>query len=305
MPVFARPRTKARPTFLPTHAPTRALLLSGAKSRKYSDDQERDEQGRFAGPGGGRSAGGDDASGGGMSTEAAGQLASEYVRLHNEASREYSAAFRAVGARMWRDDDAHPLKETNQTFIASNIAAGVDPSAIYSIPRPLTVLDSYPGAQDHREELNREVDRIRDKYNELWQQAVAGESGKARKYSDDQERDEQGRFAGPGGGDVSGDAVFNQRFTDAYASQTAREAEELRTGTGYYAPTRMFSGAVSAAIENENLYEVDVHTVATESVGAVALVPDGRMVTNGSEEESNHPAIADEIRYSLGEAGAL
>lgn len=64
MPVFARPRNKVRPAFLPTHLPTkvlllpahqgkRALLLSGAKMlRKYSDDQERDYHGRFSGPGG-------------------------------------------------------------------------------------------------------------------------------------------------------------------------------------------------------------------------------------------------------------
>ena len=38
----------------------------------------------------------------------------EHTRLHNEASKKYTEAFKKVGARMWHDDDCHPIQSNHQ-----------------------------------------------------------------------------------------------------------------------------------------------------------------------------------------------
>jgi hypothetical protein len=88
--------------------------------------------------------------------------AAEYVQRHNAASKEYKAAFKAVGARMWPMDDAHELKPYNQQCIAENDRRT---GCRQHLPRPLTVLDSYPDVTPkQRKWLNAEVDRIYQKY---------------------------------------------------------------------------------------------------------------------------------------------
>ena len=91
------------------------------------------------------------------------QLAAEYVQKHNAASKEYKAAFAAVGARMWPMDDAHVLRPSNQRALADSMrrSKGWKPS----LPRPLTVLDSYKDVTPkQRKWLNGEVDKIYQKY---------------------------------------------------------------------------------------------------------------------------------------------
>lgn len=70
---------------------------------------------------------------------------------------------------MWHDDDAHPLKQQHEDFIANEMKR-IGTSS-YNIPRPLTVMDSYPEAQKHTASLEKEVGRIHDKYNKLWKDA--------------------------------------------------------------------------------------------------------------------------------------
>jgi hypothetical protein len=92
-------------------------------------------------------------------------LAAEYVRRHNAASKEYKAAFKSVGARMWPMDNAHEEKPHNQQAIAESMRNSKGRSWRPSLPRPLTVLDSYKDVtRKQREWLNKEVDRIRTKY---------------------------------------------------------------------------------------------------------------------------------------------
>jgi hypothetical protein len=91
------------------------------------------------------------------------QLAAEYVQKHNAASKEYKAAFAAVGARMWPMDNAHILRPANQQALADSIRRlkGWRPL----LPRPLTVLDSYKDVTPkQRKWLNSEVDKIYQKY---------------------------------------------------------------------------------------------------------------------------------------------
>ena len=88
--------------------------------------------------------------------------AAEYVQRHNAASKEYKAAFKAVGARMWPMDNAHEMKPYNQQCIAESLRrTGYKPH----LPRPLTVLNSYPDVTPkQRKWLDTEVDRIYQKY---------------------------------------------------------------------------------------------------------------------------------------------
>ena len=88
--------------------------------------------------------------------------AAEYVQRHNAASKEYKAAFKAVGARMWPMDYAHELKPYNQQCIAESARRT---GYRQHLPRPLTVLNSYPDVTPkQRKWLNAEVDRIYQKY---------------------------------------------------------------------------------------------------------------------------------------------
>ena len=91
------------------------------------------------------------------------QLASIYVKLHNEASKQYKEAFKAVGARLWNGDKVHLLKPENENYIANNFLDYLDRdiSLRLSLPRPLTVLDSYPNVtQKQRQQLDLKVDDI-------------------------------------------------------------------------------------------------------------------------------------------------
>jgi DNA-binding ferritin-like protein (Dps family) len=83
-------------------------------------------------------------------------LEQSFVDLHNAAAKEYKQAFKDVGARMWHDDESHPIKQYSIPEIAE-------------ISRPLTVLDSYPNVTTkQRKQLNQKVDEIHDKYSNLW-----------------------------------------------------------------------------------------------------------------------------------------
>jgi len=83
-------------------------------------------------------------------------LEQSFVDLHNAAAKEYKQAFKDVGARMWHDDDAHPIKQHSMPETAD-------------IVYPLTVLDSYPNVTEkQRDQLQRNVDKIQNKYSKLW-----------------------------------------------------------------------------------------------------------------------------------------
>lgn len=108
------------------------------------------------------------------------ELATEYVRIHNDASPKYSAAFKRIGARMWHDDDAHPLKANNTAFIAKAMQGYIDRghteyiTEVYgTIARPLTVMDSYPQCHARRSELEEEVYAIYKSANREWREFLA------------------------------------------------------------------------------------------------------------------------------------
>jgi hypothetical protein len=118
-------------------------------------------------------------------------LAAEFVRLHNEASREFAAAFKAVGARMWQKDKAHPFKTENQKFIAEVMADYLRPggpgvkevAGVYGITRPLTVLDSHPQVRADPAKvrtLKAAVDEIHGRYTAAWKKALSGYRPAAR-----------------------------------------------------------------------------------------------------------------------------
>ena len=109
------------------------------------------------------------------------EFAEEYVRLHNEASAKYKAAFKRIGARMWHDDDAHPLKEENTAFIAEQMQAYIKrghPEFIVEVyghlPYPLTVMDSYPQCHSRRGELEDEIRPVWRGVNMVWRAFLAG-----------------------------------------------------------------------------------------------------------------------------------
>lgn len=100
-------------------------------------------------------------------------IAREYVRLHNAASKEYKAAFKAVGARMWHGDYCHLLRTDNLEFITTQIAKHSEVPDYYIIHRPLTVLDSFPEVKRNyrkRKQLNDTVDEIWERYKRLWEE---------------------------------------------------------------------------------------------------------------------------------------
>ena len=94
------------------------------------------------------------------------EFSKEYCRLHNAAYIEYRRAFASVGARMWVDDDAMPLRADHLDFIAGNVEAGM--MELYTIVRPLTQESSYKRVNSHNVwELNVLVDAIYKKYQAL------------------------------------------------------------------------------------------------------------------------------------------
>jgi hypothetical protein len=98
------------------------------------------------------------------------KAAEEYVRLHNEAAKEYKKAFKEVGANMWRDDNAHEFKKPSLKKAVDSISEtlGTAPEVI-EIARPLTVLDSYPDVTPaQRKLLDKKVNEIANRYRQLW-----------------------------------------------------------------------------------------------------------------------------------------
>lgn len=98
--------------------------------------------------------------------ELASEFATAYVKIHNQTAKQYTAAFKKVGARMWRDDVSHPLKKDNIEHIASMVEDGYTD---YNLSIPLTVLDSYPDVtSDQRASLKKEVAAIQKTNQETW-----------------------------------------------------------------------------------------------------------------------------------------
>lgn len=109
------------------------------------------------------------------------KLANDYVRVHNLAAKEYKAAFKKIGAKMWNADAAHAIKPTSVDFIVKmmrdNYAGKPDViRTVYSpdqcVPFPLTVMDSYPEARKHRPQLESELRQIQKKYQNEWQRIL-------------------------------------------------------------------------------------------------------------------------------------
>ena len=103
------------------------------------------------------------------------QLASIYLRLHNEASKQYKEAFKSVGARLWHDDDAHLLKPENGNYIANNFLDYLDRDIPihFPLPRPLTVLDSYPNVtREQKQQLDLKVDDIYNHHVDEYHKAI-------------------------------------------------------------------------------------------------------------------------------------
>jgi hypothetical protein len=114
------------------------------------------------------------------------KLATEYVRIHNAAAKEFKPKFKEVGARMWHFDNAHILKRVNRDFIRDEILKRTDiPDFIWNIyhspvDRPLTMLDSYPQVtKEQRDWLDRQVDEITSRHNTAWRQFLRQELRKA------------------------------------------------------------------------------------------------------------------------------
>lgn len=106
-------------------------------------------------------------------------LAQRYIDLHNAAAKEYKEAFNSVGAKMWRDDEAHPIKKEQHDFINGEMerlkGQGDKVGEVYGMTRPLTVLDSYPNVSEaNRNILEQKVNAIHDKYSALWGQELSG-----------------------------------------------------------------------------------------------------------------------------------
>jgi len=112
----------------------------------------------------------------------AARLASEYTRIHNTASKEFTKAFNAIGAKMWSADNAHQLKQKNTDFIADQIRSnGIEfAKSVYGpscVPFPLTVMDSYPEARKHTASLEKVLDAIKKKYDAEWDSVINSSSG--------------------------------------------------------------------------------------------------------------------------------
>jgi hypothetical protein len=122
--------------------------------------------------------------GAGLSKAAAGELAQKYADVHNAASKEYTVAFKESGARMWRDDRAHPLKSEHVEALTRSWTKQT-PKAIdsfHGLPRPLTVMDQLRGQlheklgvtagdREHSKAyttVTSAVDKIHSKYEKQW-----------------------------------------------------------------------------------------------------------------------------------------
>ena len=114
------------------------------------------------------------------------RLARAFMRLHNEASVEFRAAFAAAGAQMWHDDYAHAIPAACLGFIEEtmgSLATDDDIRAVYAIACPLTVLDGYPDvAAAKRSQLKRKVDEISAQYQADWDREISQSPTKRRAH---------------------------------------------------------------------------------------------------------------------------
>ena len=120
------------------------------------------------------------------------KLAAAYVRIHNDAAKKYKEAFKKVGARMWRDDDCHPIKPAAVDGIANTMMRTF--AMYWTFQRPLTVLDSYPEVKQDRKkmrQLNTEVDAIHKAATDEWLDLVYDTPGVPPRMAGD--RDAPGR----------------------------------------------------------------------------------------------------------------
>lgn len=157
---------------------------------KYSDDQERDDHGRFGSGGGG---GGGSAGAGHVSTA---QGSSETTQVREKA----------IG--VVREGDTYHFVDGSGATVASaqghaGLQAMLSATGLKGIDQE--VRDLRPGQSYH--------------YKRDFGAGVFNESGKLiQKYSDDQERDDNGRFAGAGAGTQGG------TIRDFYAGDTKTPA---------------------------------------------------------------------------------
>lgn len=97
----------------------------------------------------------------GLKKEKAEAYAAAVHAVHNELSKRYGEVFKKIGIRRWPMDDTHPLKPHNTAAFASYLQIMKGKNVKHTLPRPLTVLDSYPNtSQKDRNWLDAEVDKI-------------------------------------------------------------------------------------------------------------------------------------------------
>jgi hypothetical protein len=97
-------------------------------------------------------------------------LASEYVRIHNSATKKYRKAFTDVGSRLWGSDYAQTLNDVSRSAIARKIeSSGL--STFGTFPYPLTAVEGV--ADEDRPKLKKEVKRIHDEAQSEWERVRA------------------------------------------------------------------------------------------------------------------------------------
>jgi DNA topoisomerase-1 len=97
------------------------------------------------------------------------KLGEHFVKLHNDASKEFKAAFKEIGAKMWNSDDAHKI-DSARSFEG---ATRDEVAKASPITYPLTVMDSYPEARVHTARLEKNLDKIQSKYEKQWKSMVS------------------------------------------------------------------------------------------------------------------------------------
>lgn len=95
------------------------------------------------------------------------ELVDSFVKIRNQATKEFKAEFKAIGAKLWHDDDAHALGPKNAEFIKKGLdETPASTLTVFRIPLPLTVMDSYPHLRSKSGALMKAVGKIRDRYQE-------------------------------------------------------------------------------------------------------------------------------------------
>lgn len=111
-----------------------------------------------------------------MNADDAEYLAKRYVQIHNEASVEYKACFKRVGALMWQGDNCHLLRDDNRIFLQSQMfRLSFDKiTKIYGMSCPLTVCDGYPDmTADQHKQLQSEVSAIWNRTKRIWNKELS------------------------------------------------------------------------------------------------------------------------------------